>query len=57
MEVLPGEDGGTVLLDIWGLQRPMAAVEASAPKRTAPRRAPATSLNNISLSLEALEPE
>jgi len=52
MGVLLGEDGGTVLLDIWGLQRPIAVAEAPAP-----RRAPATSLNDISPSQEALEPE
>lgn len=56
MVVLPGEDGETVPLDIWGLQRPMAAVEASALRRTARRRAPATSPNDFSQSQEALEP-
>jgi hypothetical protein len=57
MEVLPGEDEETVLLDIRGLQRTMAAAEASAPKRTAPRMAPATSLNDFFPSQEGLEPE
>lgn len=52
MEVLPGEDGGTVMLDIGDLQTQMVAAGASAP-----RRVPATSLNDISPSQEALEPE
>jgi len=57
MEVLPGEGEGMVLLDIRDLQRPMDAAGASAPKRTAPRRAPATLLNDFFPSQEGLEPE
>ena len=57
MDVRPGEDGGTVVLDNRGLQRQMGAAEVSALKRMAPRRAPATSLNDFSPSQEALEPE